>query len=75
MLPIVGSLLVGWFLKLFGFNAVVTAGMAQIFGVTISSLGYYFLFSVLGALKSVGLSFSGGLIRLNQSLNDKKGDK
>jgi hypothetical protein len=61
MLTIVGSLLAGWILKLFGFSAVVTAGMAQVFGVTINTLGYYFLFAMIGALKSVGMSFGGGL--------------
>jgi hypothetical protein len=64
MLTIVGSLLAGWILKLFGFNAVVTAGMAQVFGVTINTLGYYFLFGMIGALKSIGMAFGGG-IKLN----------
>lgn len=58
---IVGSLLAGWILKLFGFNAVVTAGMLQIFGVTIDTLGYYFLFASLGAMRSVANTFGKGI--------------
>ena len=51
--PIVGSLLGGWILSLFGFDGVVIAGMLQVFGLTIDSLGYYFLFASAGVLKSV----------------------
>lgn len=51
MLSIAWSLLGGWVLGLFGFKAVVTAGMLQIFGVTINTLGYYFLFGTFGALR------------------------
>lgn len=70
MLTIAGSLLAGWILKLFGFNILVTAGMAQVFGVTINTLGYYFLFAMLGAFRSVGFSFSQGFF-FNKARYDK----
>jgi hypothetical protein len=55
MFTIAISLLIGWILSLFGFKAVVILGMAQVFGVTITSTGYYFLFGLWGALRSVAL--------------------
>ena len=45
---IVGALLLGWFLGLFGFKGVVMAGMLQLFGIKISVLTYYFIFACLG---------------------------
>lgn len=53
MLAIAWSLLGGWILSLFGFKGVVIAGMAQVFGVTLNTLGYYFLFGMFGALRRV----------------------
>lgn len=53
MLYIALSLFGGWILSLFGFDAVVMAGMLELFGKTISTTGYYFLFGLLGALKSL----------------------
>ena len=53
MVSIIGALFGGWILSLFGFKGVVVAGMAQLFGITINTLGYYFMFAMLGALKSV----------------------
>lgn len=50
MFSIAGALLVGWIMGLFGFKGVVIAGMAQLFGVTLTSLGYYFLFALFGAV-------------------------
>lgn len=50
---IVGGLLVGWILSLFGFKAVVVAGMAQLFGVSINGLGYYFIFALLGVITMI----------------------
>ena len=50
MLAIVWSLIIGWFLKLFGFNVVMTALMSQVFGVTINVYGYYGLFALYGML-------------------------
>lgn len=50
MLYIALSLLSGWILSLFGFDAVVIQGVFELFGKTITSTSYYFLFGVLGAL-------------------------
>lgn len=79
MLSIAGSLLAGWILKLFGFNAVVTAGMAQVFGVTINTLGYYFLFGMIGAIKSVVAYVGKGIVidlnktfKFDKEKNNKK---
>lgn len=44
----IGGLFIGWVMGLFGFKGVVIAGMAQLFGVTITSLGYYFIFAMIG---------------------------
>ena len=53
MFGIIGGLLGGWILALFGFESVVIAGMAQLFGITINATGYYFLFALMGAIKSI----------------------
>lgn len=50
---IVGALLSGWILQLFGFDHVVQTGMLEVFGKTISHTGYYFLFGTMGALRSI----------------------
>lgn len=47
------SLLWGWILGLFGFKAVIITGMAQVFGVSIDVLGYYFLFAILGLVRVI----------------------
>lgn len=67
MFGIIGGLLGGWILGLFGFKAVVIAGMAQVFGVTLTNLGYYFLFGAVGALKSVVSFFGKGLPQLKKT--------
>lgn len=46
------GLLSGWIMGLFGFKSVVIAGMLQLFGATITSLGYYFIFAMLGLINS-----------------------
>jgi hypothetical protein len=53
MLNIAFSLLGGLILSWFGFDAVVQTGMKEVFDVTVSTTGYYFLFGALGAMKSV----------------------
>lgn len=45
---IIGGLFLGWFLGLFGFKGVMIAGMAQLFGVQLTVLGYYFMFAMMG---------------------------
>lgn len=57
MLFIAGSLFGAWILSWFGFKGLVIAGMAQLFGVSITSVGYYFMFAMMGALKSVIFAF------------------
>ena len=74
MLSIVGSLLGGWILSLFGFKGLVVAGMSQLFGVTIGSAGYYTMFGLLGMARSVGYSVNGGL-KMNFQPNQKKQGK
>ncbi len=81
MFGIIGGLLGGWILGLFGFKAVVIEGMSQVFGVTLNVLGYYFLFGLMGATKSVVSYFSfrkksensnGTKFDLNELLKNKK---
>ena len=55
MLAIALSLLGGWILSWFGFKAVVITGMAQVFGVSITSVGYYFLFGMMGFLRQLAV--------------------
>ena len=64
MLPIALSLFTGWFLGLFGFKGVVIAGMAQIFGISINVLGYYFLFAIIGVLNWIMLN-----LKMNKKIN------
>lgn len=45
-------LLAGLFLSLFGFDDLIINGMHEIFGVTITSTGYYFIFGIVGVLRS-----------------------
>lgn len=73
MFTIIGGLLGGWILGLFGFKAVVIAGMAQVFGVTINVLGYYFLFAMMGALKSVATFFNPSRHQIKDSNTEKLG--
>ena len=69
MVGIIGALFSGWILGLFGFKGVVIAGMAQLFGITINVLGYYFLFAMMGALKSVIWSTKVNPYAKNKPLN------
>jgi membrane protein implicated in regulation of membrane protease activity len=55
MLAIAWALLGGWILSWFGFKAVVIAGMAQVFGLTINTLGYYFLFAMFGVARKLAI--------------------
>lgn len=69
MFGIIGGLFGGWVLGLFGFKGVVIAGMAQLFGITINTLGYYFMFASMGALKSVIWSTKVNPYAKNKPLN------
>lgn len=82
MLFIAFSLLGGWILSFFGFQAVVIAGMSQLFGVTITSLGYYFLFAMLGVLNRLAILLNRNRISrveafegLQESVEDLKKSK
>lgn len=55
------SLLGGWIMGLFGFKGVVIAGMAQLFGITLNTLGYYFLFAMIGLINSFIFKFKRGI--------------
>lgn len=57
MLNIAFALLGGLILSWFGFDHTVQTGMKEVFDVTISTTGYFFLFGFLGALRSIGTSF------------------
>lgn len=54
LVHIVSALLAGLILSWFGFDKLVINGMKEIFGVSISTTGYYFLFAILGALRGIG---------------------
>lgn len=58
LLQIATALLTGLVLSWFGFDDLIIHGMKEIFGVTISMTGYYFLFAIVGALRSVGVVFN-----------------
>lgn len=69
----IGGLLLGWIMGLFGFKGVVIAGMAQLFGVTITSLGYYFIFAMIGLVTSLIRLFRGKNtveVKLNDKFNE-----
>lgn len=67
MFTIIGALLGGWILQLFGFDAVVQTGMLELFGKTISTTGYYFMFGAMGAIKSVFSMIGGGFAKGKQA--------
>jgi hypothetical protein len=69
MLLILASMLGGWILSLFGFKAVVITGMAQVFGVSLTSTGYYFLFALKGMLCQV-FAFGRKTINGSNPLNE-----
>ncbi len=50
MFYIIGGLLVGWFLALFNFDHLVIQGALEIFNITMTKTGYYFLFAIFGAI-------------------------
>lgn len=53
IIDIASALTAGWILSWFGFDDLVIKGAKEIFGMTISTTGYYFLFAILGALRSI----------------------
>lgn len=53
MLSIAFALLGAWILNCFGFGQVVITGMKEVFGVEIGMTSYYFIFAMIGALKSI----------------------
>ena len=73
MFGIIGGLLGAWILALFNFDAVVIEGMMQLFGLAINKTGYYFMFALMGALKSILMIFNRKPIELD--FNKNKGGK
>lgn len=43
-----GFLFVGWLMSLVSFDVLVIGGLAELFGMQISSIGYHFLFVITG---------------------------
>lgn len=73
MFFITASLLGGWILSLFGFDGAVEVGMKEVFNVEISQTGYYFLFGLIGALRSISANFGSSLnIKLLRNQNQDK---
>ncbi|UGO48000.1 hypothetical protein PQE72_gp186 [Bacillus phage vB_BanS_Skywalker] len=73
MFSIIGALLGGFILQLFGFDNVVQTGMLEVFGKTISDTSYYFLFGMMGASKSV-FARLGSAIGSSQKLQKQADD-
>lgn len=71
MLYIGFALLSGLILSWFGFDYIVRIGMEEVFGKSITMTGYYFLFAIFGALKSIAASFNGGNSKLLQTTDNK----
>ena len=74
MLGIITGLFTGWVLGLFGFQGVVIAGMSQLFGITINALGYYFMFAMMGVIKSIIMTVKSKPLKLDldpNKLNNK----
>lgn len=47
---LVFGLIVGWFVSLFGGDALIIQGVLELTGKEISSAGYYTIFALLGLL-------------------------
>lgn len=64
---IVGSLLAGWILSWFGFDNVVQTGMKEVFDIAITQTGYYFVFGLLGAIKSIFFTLKPSRINIGKN--------
>lgn len=53
MISIALSLLGAWILSWFGFDHLVIKGMHELFNITITGTGYYFIFAIIGALRAI----------------------
>jgi len=49
----INGLLLGVILAVFGFDDVVITSMRELFGITITTASYYFIFAILGLLSSI----------------------
>lgn len=54
MMYIACSLLAGWILSLFGFDALFISGLGELFNLTITTTGYYTIFALIGIVGWVG---------------------
>jgi len=50
---LVGGLLTGWILSLFGFDDVVVRGMHELFSLEITDATYYLMFAVAGVIGGI----------------------
>lgn len=76
MFGIIGGLLGGWILALFGFESIIINGMAQFFGLSINMTGYYFLFAMGGFLRNIfGAKHTIDLKKTFDQKNDNKNKK
>lgn len=53
MLWVGASLFAGWLLNLFGFDNLMINGMRELFDVTMTKTGYYFIFGVVGLMRYI----------------------
>lgn len=53
MFSIALSLLGAWILSWFGFDNLFIHGVNELFGLDLSTAGYYFIFALFGMLKNV----------------------
>lgn len=60
LLSISTSLLIAFILSWFGFDKVVIKGMYELFDISITKTGYYFIFGLFGMAKSLLLSVGAG---------------
>lgn len=71
---IIGMLMVGWILNLFGFSNIVINGICQLGGPEMGIEAYYLIFALIGALKNLAncLHSSGDVsLQIEQKNKDK----
>lgn len=52
-MEVVSGLILGWMLAQFGFMPIMQVGCQELFGLTISSEAYYFIFALCGGVAYV----------------------
>ena len=56
----IGGLIIGWILSLFGFDDLFIKGFGEMFGRDITIAGYYVCFFLIGAICDMLESITGG---------------